>query len=204
MALSAPSKRRPTVGMASAVALGLVLLAGGIAALMSDSATRRAGANLVRGNEELTASTGNGGRLCQDGELLPKDTAAIRLSLSADARTGPALALTARRGGELLTRGSRAAGWSGRSIAIPVQRVAETVDDVRVCVRLGRNGAVLLHGAVFESGSPAGATLDGGPVGGQLRIEYLRSGRESWWSYAPTVLHRLGLGRGWTGHGCRR
>jgi hypothetical protein len=196
---SSPPRHRPTVSMSIAIALGLVVLFGGIAALMSDTATRRAGVNAVRGNEELASSTGDGGRLCQGGELLPKDTATIRLSLFADAGNGPALALTAWRGGELLTQGRRAAGWSGRSIAIPVRRVAETADDVRICVALGHSGAVVLHGAAFERGSPNGATLDGGPAGGQLRVEYLRSGRESWWSYAPTVLHRLGLGRGWTG-----
>jgi hypothetical protein len=185
--------------MPIAVLIGLVVLFGGIAALMSDSATRRAGVNPVRGDEELAGSSGDGGRLCQTGELLPKDTGAIRLSLSADPGNGPALALTARRGGRLLTRGGRAAGWSGGAVSVPVRRVTESNEGVRICVALGRTGAVSLHGAQLAPRTPGSAVLDGAPVDGQMRVAYLRPGRESWWSYAPTVLHRLGLGRGWTG-----
>ena len=31
---------------------------------------------------------------------------------------------------------------------------------------------------------------------GRVRMEFMRPGEESWWSLAPTVVHRLGIGRG--------
>jgi hypothetical protein len=38
------------------------------------------------------------------------------------------------------------------------------------------------------------------PIPGAVRLDYLRSGRESWWAYAPAVAQHIGFGRGtWGG-----
>ena len=34
-----------------------------------------------------------------------------------------------------------------------------------------------------------------GPLPGRIRVEYLRPGGASWWSVAPEVARRMGLGR---------
>ena len=183
--------------------LGLVALEAGLAVLLSSESVRYAGTNDVGGRALLTQSSGTRERVCQVGELLPRDTSTIRLSLQATGGPGPALALTASRHGTVLTRGTRAAGWKGQMATIPVRWVAHSTDGVRICVTLGRRGAVNLRGGRIklpELVRPE-AELDGTPVGGRVRIEYLKPGRDSWWSYAGTVLHRMGLGRAWPGAG---
>ena len=196
---SEPATRSPAP-VRAALALGLLVIVAGAVVLLSSSETRRAGTNAVRGNALLSQSSGNATRLCQGGELLPRDTGAIRLSLAAGG-SGPRLTLTASAGGRVLTHGSRAAGWSGGAVTIPVQRVGRTVDQVRVCAGLGAGSPVALRGQAVPAGTndPAAAALAGAPATGRLRIDYLRPGRESWWSYASTVAHRIGLARTRTG-----
>jgi hypothetical protein len=69
------------------------------------------------------------------------------------------------------------------------------VSNVKVCFTLGPTiEAVEIDGA---SPSPReSATFeDGRPVGGKMRVEYLRPGRRSWLSSASSVARRVGLGR---------
>ena len=188
------------VDLRAVIAGGLVLLLVGAAALLSSSAPRRAGINGIRGSALLgQTSAGAGGTICQRGELLPATTGAIRISLAGGAGPGPALGLTVTRAGRQLTRGEIAAGWSGRTVAIPVHELGRSVAGVRICVGVAHGGTVELRGSEGSGAGVLPASLDGGPVPGRLRVEYLRPGRESWWSYAGTVAHRMGLARAWTG-----
>ena len=45
----------------------------------------------------------------------------------------------------------------------------------------------------------SGAWTSAGPLPGRMAVEYLRPGRSSWWSLAPSVARRMGLGRAWAG-----
>jgi Predicted membrane protein (DUF2142) len=133
---------------------------------------------------------------CQRGQLIPAGTTAIELSLSSD--VGPRLDLQAFSGARLLTSGVRPAGWGGVAVVVPVKRVAAAHAGVTVCFRLGPGqGLVKLHGRA-ASGS-ASATSGGQPIGGALRVDYLRPAGGSWWSRIGSVTHRIGLGRAWGG-----
>jgi hypothetical protein len=178
------------------ITLGLALILAGGSVLLSQRSTRLAGKNPAAVGAEMTRAAG-GERVCQAREVLPRATDAIRLSLKA-AGPGPSLRVTATRNGKVLTRGVRARGWHGSRVAIAVEAVERTATGVKVCVRLGSGASVALLG---DEGRRVRsfATIDGEYLRGQLEIEYLRSGYASWWSYAPTLVHRVGLGRTWTG-----
>ncbi|HST56522.1 MAG TPA: DUF2142 domain-containing protein [Solirubrobacteraceae bacterium] len=154
---------------------------------------------------------------CQAGEVIPAGTTAIQLSLSTD--LGPALNVKALSGGKLLTSGSRPAGWTGVAVVVPVKRVSGRTSGVKVCFTLGSGqGLVKIHGqptsasrlppaasdqTSSDSGPPpAGSTAttdDGRPLGGVIRLDYLRPAPSSWFSRASSVTYRLGLGRAWGG-----
>ena len=198
-----------------ALAGGLLVLALGASALLSVSAPRPAGSNRVRSAELLSTEKSKGLRLCQGHEVLYGGTSAIRIGgIWSVGHPGPAVRLTVTGRGRELTAGRTAAGWQGQLVTIPVRPVAHTAGNVTVCVSLGDGGRVELRGGYVGARSKRSATLRGGhvgrgakrsasrrdgPLGGRVPLSYLRPGRESWWSYAGTVAHRMGLGRAWPG-----
>jgi hypothetical protein len=104
---------------------------------------------------------------------------------------GPRVSVELRAGGRTLGSGSQAAGWDGQVVTVPLSRALPTSAPATVC---------------FSFGSlPEGVTLLGAPttlaparsaehvLPGRLRVEYLRPGRRSWWSLAPSIARRIGL-----------
>lgn len=142
---------------------------------------------------ETTASA----RACQDGETLPRGASAIRLSLYSIA--GPSVSVRALSGSRVLTGGEVGSGWTGGSVSVPVHAVSATAANVKVCFSLG---AVTEKVAIVGSNAAPGRSAvaaDGTPLGGRLKVEYLRSATGSWWSHATNVARRIGLGRAPTG-----
>jgi hypothetical protein len=167
----------------TAIALG-VTLSGSPIEVLRKSSTR-----LPLELAETNSATG----ACQDGEELPAGTSAMRLGLKST--TGPRVSLTALSGARILTSGATGSGWSGASITVPVKAVARASPHARICFRLGPTveGVGILGartGSAVAARSPRGQILPG-----RFKIEYLREAPGSWWSEAPAVARRLGLGR---------
>lgn len=160
------------------VAAGFALLLVALAVTLLHSAPRSAGSNFVDEHEEVTKLRGPD-RLCQAGETLPADTAALRLLIGTYGRPAPALRVVARgRGGRIVTSGERRAGGPDGHVDIPIRQVDRLTPGLRVCVFAGAGGRTVLYGSA-----------------GQVRFEWLRPGSESWLELFPTIAHRFGLGR---------
>ena len=160
------------------VAAGFALLLVALAVTLLQSAPRSAGSNFVDEHEEVTKLRGPD-RLCQAGETLPADTAALRLLIGTYGRPAPALWVVARgRGGRIVTSGERRAGGPDGHVDIPIRQVDRLTPGLRVCVFAGAGGRTVLYGSA-----------------GQVRFEWLRPGSESWLELFPTIAHRFGLGR---------
>lgn len=151
-------------------------------------------------NDTLATSAlgGTVGRLdvCQDAELIPAGTGAVRVWLRTTGRPGPALALQATNGRTTIGRGRLAAGWSGETATIPLRPVTRAQREGRVCVTVGASSSVTLAGEAPpdpETGPPA--TASGSELRGRLRIEYLAPERRSRWSQIGAVARRIGFGR---------
>ena len=146
-----------------------------------------------------TALGGTVGRLdvCQDAELIPAGTGAVRVWLRTTGRSGPGLALRATNGRTTIGRGRLAAGWSGETATIPLRPVARVQQPARLCVTVGASSSVTLAGEITDDPDHAGppATASGSQLRGRLRIEYLAPGRRSWWSQTGTIARRIGFGR---------
>ncbi len=187
----------PATGPRSRAAVGAVL-AVGLAALLvtslvilADHASRRSGTDLTT-DTGYAISLGPGQQLCQPGELLPADTAALRIDADPRGAAGPPL--QARLGGPsgALSEGRLAPGWSRGLVRIPLARLARESSG-EVCLRNVGAQTIAFGGELPAQGFQI--TVAGQTFPGRLRIEYLRPGRESWLALTPTIVHRFSLGK---------
>lgn len=175
------------------LAVGVLAILGAGLAILLQSGPRRAGTN-------LTSELGFAiplepfQEVCEPGELVPGDTGALRLDASTGGRPGPAL--SARVSGPaaaLLSSGRLAAGWREGSVRIPLTRVAHTAPGATICLRNLGPGKVAFAGSVPDSVFQI--QLAGKPLGGRMRIEYMRPGSETWLTLLPTLVHRFALAK---------
>ncbi|HTD07938.1 MAG TPA: hypothetical protein VK680_03515 [Solirubrobacteraceae bacterium] len=172
------------------VGAGLLLGLAAIAITLSRSPIAVAGVNTSQ--EAPIGEPQPGSTYCQPHEVLPRDISAIRLR--SYAFLGPRVTLTVSARGRLVARGERGSGWTGGVVTIPVKRLSTVRSGLDLCFTFFTNGdeSVGLFGE-----STAGALAARGPSGslpGRVRVEYLRASGSSWWSLAPEVARRMGLG----------
>jgi hypothetical protein len=157
---------------------GLVLLAGLVLVLMLGQAQRRAGSNYVPEFGPVTELRG-GAERCEDGELVPGDSGALRLRVGTYGRPTPEITVTVSApGGKLVSKGRLAAGEREGVVLIPVETVKQTVGGARVCIRTGPGGRTVLYGR-----------------GDIVRLAWLRPGTESRLAMISTIAHRFGLAK---------
>jgi hypothetical protein len=178
---------------AVALAAGLVLLAIGLGVTLSRSPVVVIGANAARPGEPLAEAAQEAGA-CQWGEVLPRGTSAIRLTLRSVA--GPHLNVAALSGTHLLTSGVTGSGWTAGSVTVPVRPVvARTTSHVEICFKVGPTKEKVAILGEPSSSAAAAAGLQGQSLPGRFKVEYLRVSHSSWWSVVPQVARRMGLGR---------
>ena len=174
-------------------AAGLLALAVGIGAAVAHTEPRMAGSNLLpfHGQIELPA----GATICHSGELVFADAARLRV-YAPGGPPYPPLAAEIVHQGRTLAAGRTPGGWVDATAEIPLRPALErTMVADSVCVRNLGEEAVRLGGQTLPEPADSVA-IDGEPVAGQLRLEFLRAGDESWLDLLPAVVHRAGLGKG--------
>lgn len=179
----------------AALIAGVALIAVALAWTLSRTPTVLARSNTPFTHQQIAGTTTPVGA-CQAHETLPRGTSAIRLGLVAV--IGPRVAVSVHSSSRLIAAGARGAGWEGGSVTVPINPAARGTTPVTVCFGLSAmNGTVQMFG-VRTHDSPA-VGQEGKRLPGRLHIEYLRPGRESWWSMALATARRLGLGRAASG-----
>jgi 4-amino-4-deoxy-L-arabinose transferase-like glycosyltransferase len=184
--------RRVRVALAAGlalVALALLLTLSSSPAVVAPTPPRQLQGELV--------STQHSSSLCQPGETVPAGTTAIRFTVKA--LIGPPLTVRVFAGGRLLTSGVRSPGWTGGAVIVPVGRVGETVVGARVCLAFPLHDERVTMTGAPSPAAQAAVAGNGQALPGRIVIEYLSPGARSWWSLAPTIARRLGLGRAWAG-----
>jgi hypothetical protein len=174
------------------LAVGLFAIFAVAVIVLSQSGQRRSGSNLtVDLGFVLPLSAGQ--HLCEPGELLPGDTGALRLAASAGAASGPRLAVSIGGPRGPVSSGGLSAGWRSGPVLIPITRVAHTTPGATVCVQNLGTSPVVFGGSVPDGSFVV--QLDGRGLGGRMRIEYMRPGRETWLQLLPTLTHRFSLAK---------
>jgi hypothetical protein len=176
--------------------VGLALTAVAVVIVLSGSPPVLAGTNGVVPVPSPLASVPGGGGACQADETVPAGSSAIRLSLEASA--GPRVSLAVLAGGRTIAHGASVQGWLGRVVTVPVGPLERTVQHATICFSFaGAEERVSLLGVPT---APRNAARSGARVlPGRIAVEYVRAGSSSWWSLAPSVARRMGLGRAWAG-----
>ena len=185
------AERDPRRRVAVTLAVGLIVLAVGLVATLSRAAPRRTGTNDVT-TDAVFGVTHGGDTLCQPHELIPAGTGAIRISLSGTGGRIPTAGVVLADGSRTIASGGNPATHGSGALVVPLHPVVRHDAQGRVCIRLGSGGRLTIRGHV--TASPFAARSGRKPLPGLLRFEYLRPGRESWWSFASTVAHRMGIG----------
>ncbi|HXN37318.1 MAG TPA: DUF2142 domain-containing protein [Solirubrobacteraceae bacterium] len=173
-----------------ALLVGLLVGAAAIAMTLSQAPLSIARVNTVE--EATIATVRHRAQACQSAEVLPRGTSAIRLPMYAF--LGPRVTLAVYSAGRVIADGERGQGWTSGAVTIPVHPLATQRSGVTLCFALWLNG---YESVELEGESATGALAAQGPSGplpGRIRVEYLRPGRSSWWSLAPMVARRMGLG----------
>jgi hypothetical protein len=180
------------------LAVGLVLIAGGLIATLSGDAERRTGTNGIPATVFLGQVTA-GNTLCQAEERIPSGTAALRFTAVSTSHAAPQLTVTLARGGVVQAKSSDAR-WDGDdAIVVPFARPLRAGAFAEVCVRL-RAADPRPYGFMgVRTYLGEGASQDGQPLAGRMHLEYLSAGSGSWWSFVPTIARRLGRGHAWSG-----
>ncbi len=168
------------------VGLGVVVLV--FAVLLSQRDHRRSGSD--RTPNEAFATVLNGGQAtCQEGELLPADTAAVEMTIGTYGKPGPPLRVTfTGPHGEALTTGGLPAGWRQGVVRIPIARWSRPTEGVWACLTDTGQQPITVAGAVPDPGYIM--DVAGAKVEGRLRYDFMRAGRESWLELLPTIAHR--------------
>jgi hypothetical protein len=180
------------------LAIGLVLIAGGVAATLAHDAERRTGTNGIPATVFL-GTMAHGEALCQTDEHIPRGTAALRFTAVSTSRAVPQLTVTLARGGVVQAKSSDAHWEGGDAIVVPFERPLDAGAFVEVCVRVHAAEQRPYAFMGVETYLGEGASKDGQPVPGAMHVEYLSAGGGSWWSFAPTLMRRLGRGHAWSG-----
>lgn len=193
------SRRAARRAAIATLAVAALVVAVGIAVVLSHTAARRSGADDVT-IAALVRRLHGAHRICQDGERIPAGTAALRVSIVPDSEPRAAMALdvTTEGGATVATAGRYR--WHGDSAVFALRPAVARELAGSVCVQIRtrrRDGAVGLYGNPVAA--PSSATDGGSAIEARLRIDDLRAGRESWWALAPTIATRIGRTRPWLG-----
>ncbi len=173
-----------------ALAVGLTLIA--IAVVVTLTRTPLTVAGRGTPPEHTLVSSTTPAAACQGGETLPRNTTAMRLSITS--ALGPRVSVQVFAGSRIVSHGAVPPGWSDASVTVPIAPLPHTVAPVKVCFAMTLlNGRVAMRGS--RTGRAQAAQSQEGALPGRMNIEYLRPGGSSWWSQATTVAERLGLGR---------
>ncbi|MFI5010386.1 MAG: DUF2142 domain-containing protein [Solirubrobacterales bacterium] len=181
------------MGRRLVLAGGLLVVVVALGVTLLQSAPRRSGTDLTP-NLAFVTGLGPNQSVCQGGEVLPGDTAALVLTIGSYGAPGPALsASVSDQRGRLLTSGGLQGGWRQGSVRIPVSHVSTATGNATVCLRDLGPGDIALGG---DPGDPGyHIDVNGKAFFAHLRIEYMRPGSESWLALLPTIVYRFSLGK---------
>ncbi len=180
--------------MRAGAAIAAALVVAVLVIVLSSSDARRAGTNAFVRESGVALRLLPGERRCQRQDV-PADAAALRLFADPFVFKGGPLQITVTDGGRPVSRGrTTSVGEGPVELALAPAPGAEVLS-ARVCIANRGVTPIELDG---NQTPPGGTSLDVVFRGQQLapddvRVDFLRRGSESWWSFAPAIADRFGL-----------
>jgi hypothetical protein len=180
--------------VAVAIAIGLVVTALAIAAVLTRSPLTVVGTNAVPTPLNVELAKGSVST-CQPSGTLPQGTSAIRIAIEARA-VGPKVNLRVLSGSHVVTEGQETSGWGpAPAVTVPIKRLAHTTKGTRTCISLGP----LVEPIRFRGRARMSHIAKARLQAVTLHVEYLRPGSKSWWSLSSSIAYHMGLGHAASG-----
>jgi hypothetical protein len=177
----------------AAIAVGLVVVAGVVLAMVSESERRWSGTNsqVVVSGRALPLAPGR--KLCQN-ESIPRETSDMRVYYGTRGRAaGPVVVrLRDNETGERIARARIPVGVHEGAVHVPLEPdVEDEIPSVEICfINRGRTRVQFAGNRTpppFSAANPTGIVLPD-----VARIDFFRPGEESGWALAGVVAERFG------------
>jgi hypothetical protein len=175
-----------------ALALGLALIGVAIVVVPTRSPLVVAATNAVPGKNYIELEEKRHElSTCQPAGTIPQGTTAIRLAIEG-IYYSPGVTVKILRGSNVLAEGGQIAGGPAiPNVTVPVKRVAQAVQNARICTTVAPAvGVIRFYGTPKRTSSPPTNPLQQAT----LHIDYMRPGTKSWWSFASSIAKHMGLG----------
>ncbi|MDQ4040582.1 MAG: hypothetical protein M3141_02395 [Actinomycetota bacterium] len=166
--------------------MGLVLVLGALVAVLSQRDTRLAGTNSLVQFSGKALPVPPGDRRCASDQLIPDDTAAVRLYAGTFGRPrGEPFVVSVDKDGRQVTSGRTSGDFGDNSVVrVPLPRVESDVRGARVCIHnLGDRRLQFAANLTPQIGPIPGGT-------DVIRTDWLLAGEPTWWDVAPRVVRR--------------
>jgi hypothetical protein len=182
-----------------AIGLGLAIVGAGVLITLSLRAPRVQGTNTRIEFSGLAVFVPAQGKRCQYGEHVPGGTRALRVFAGALRPPDGPLEVTVARPGRrgvpprVVASARLPLGVGGPTPSAPLRpAVRRDIADAQVCIyNRGRQTLQMAGNLTPFLGGGANPFRERLPDDG--RVDYMRGGRESWWSASPSVADRFGL-----------
>jgi hypothetical protein len=182
-----------------AIGLGLAIVGAGVLITLSRRAPREQGTNTRVELSGLAVFVPGHARRCQYGERVPGGTRALRIFATAlrppDGPLDVTIARPGRRGvpPRIVASARLPSGLSTLSTSAPLRpAVRSDLPHAQVCLCNRGRQAIQAAGTLTPI-LGSGANPFRNRLPDEARVDYMRGGKESWWSVSPTVAHRFGL-----------
>jgi hypothetical protein len=182
-----------------AIGLGLAIVGAGVLITLSRRAPREQGTNTRVELSGLAVFVPGHARRCQYGERVPGGTRALRIFATAlrppDGPLDVTIARPGRRGvpPRIVASARLPSGLSTLSTSAPLRpAVRSDLPHAQVCLYNRGRQAIQAAGTLTPI-LGSGANPFRNRLPDEARVDYMRGGKESWWSVSPTVAHRFGL-----------
>jgi hypothetical protein len=182
-----------------AIGLGLAIVGAGVLITLSRRAPREQGSNTRVELSGLAVFVPGHARRCQYKEHVPGGTHAVRMFVTAvrppDGPLDVTIARTGRRGvpPRVVASARLPFGLRGLNPSVPLHpAVQRDLSDAQVCLYNRGRQAVQAAGNLTPI-LGGGANPHGDRLPDEARVDYMRQGKESWWSTSAAVADRFGL-----------
>lgn len=184
------------MGIRVAVVAGLVLVAAGVAAILSGPATTfvSESSRYVELRNGVVVPARH--TACQRDVQVPAEAVSVRLIVSTAGRPGPPLRVTARDGsGAEVARGTAPSGYRDATVAVPLSQRPPRDTTATVCVLNPGPAQVAILGPYAPRELAARVTPSGQVAAENMRLEWHRSPPGSRFENLGEIATRVGLSK---------
>ena len=172
--------------------VGLALIAIAIIVILTRSPITVIGTNSISSKNFIVLEEKGKLSNCQPAGTIPRGTSGLRIGIEG-LYFSPAVTLKVLTGSSVIREGKHTAGGvSAPTVTVPISSLPHAVHGARICATVGpAQQPTRFYGSPNGLSAPISDQLQGA----SLRVEYLRPGGKSWWSFVPSIAHDMGLGR---------